>query len=662
MESINLPVKPIPFPDESAASLLIRSAQANGHESVHRLFTLALDREDKFINHGDLHDQTRFNDLIKLLGFSLSHELVYPKLISTNFSDIVINDVQYPQSFFRKDGIAYCPDCIREYGYLRKIWRFIPYSVCHIHQKEIITICKKCHRETNAFRGSINYCKRCDAELPSSPSVDASKFRFLFENHIFKSQDDADRYKNLWLFIEKFTKELNTSLTRYETNEILYEMYCDHNKAANLLASSIYTKVRVKNPHDFLDWLNLQFNLPKSLIDPLLHELINREEFNDLQMYIQADISKKQAAELLRISQKKLNTYIEKEIVVWPTTKSREAKAPLDILKKANAAIHNSKAFFKPKKLSLPNEYTDFPTAGDELMINTEYVRSLCKHNWLKTEELLVDGQFRKVILKQDLIDFDAQYVLVGTLAKELELNSTNLAEKLKSIDIEPIAGPSIDGLLTTLFRRSDLEKISKEMINSIKVYKTNAGRKPNGSRTQAQNVKTSVSVPEASQLLELSQQKVATLVRKGILKRDPCEKVKIFITLESVTFLKHQINRTDLISINGACKLIGCTKQWLYINIINKEILPIYDYKYWTLMSLSDAQTMIDIRDTHFTSYEASRFLGRHRTHINNLKKRGQIIPCHAPFDTEKKLDLYSIDDINFLRLKEKFGMAAER
>ena len=658
MESINLPVKPIPFPDESAASLLIRSAQANGHESVHRLFTLALNREDKFINHGDLHDQTRFYVMVKLLGFNLSQGLVYPKLISTNFSDIVINDVQYPQSFFRKDGIAYCPDCIREYGYLRNIWRFIPYSVCHIHGKEIITTCKKCRRETNAFRGSINYCKKCDAELPDSASIDATKFRFILENHIFKSQDEANQYRNYWLFIAKLFRELNTSLTPHETNDIIYEMYCDHKKAAHLLVSSLYSNTRVKNPREFLDWMNLQFNFPKSFIDPLLHELKNREDFKDLQLYEQAEISKKQAAELLRISPKKLNTYIEKEIVVWPKTTSREAKAPLDILKKANAAIHQSKAIFRPRKLDLPTEYTDFPTAGDELMINAEYVRSLCNHNWLKTEQLLVDGKFRKVILKQDLIDFDTQYVLVGTFAREFGVNSTNLAEKLRSIGIEPIAGRSIDGLLTTLYRRSDLENISKEMINGIKIYKTNTGRKPNGSRTQAQNVKTTVSVPEASQLLELSQQKVATLVRKGILKRDHCEKVKIFITLESVTFLEHQINRTDLISIDGACELIGCTKQWLYINIINKEILPIYDYKYWTLMSVSDAHWMKDIRETHFTSYEASRFLGRHRTHVNNLKKRGQITPCHAPFDAGKKLDLYLIDNINFLRLKEKFGV----
>ena len=52
------------------------------------------------------------------------------------------------------------------------------------------------------------------------------------------------------------------------------------------------------------------------------------------------------------------------------------SKSTVDILKKANAAIHQSKAFFKPRKLDLPNEYTDFPTAGDELMINTEYVHN----------------------------------------------------------------------------------------------------------------------------------------------------------------------------------------------------------------------------------------------------------------------------------------------
>lgn len=656
MESIDLPVKPIPFSDESAASLLIRSAEANGHQSVHRLFALVLEREDKMLNHGDLHDNSRFNSLIRLLGFNLTNDLVYPRLIPSLFSDMVINGITYPQSFFRKDGIAYCPDCIKENKYLKKIWRFIPYTICHIHEKEIISRCLRCKCDTNAFRRAIDYCKRCDSEFPNSLPVESKKFKFIFENHIFKDQGAADFYKNLWFFVERFIKDLYSSITPLKINEIIYELYCDHDRAASLLVSSIYYNVKVRNPREFSEYMGLRFNLPDGFCTRLQYELANREDFKQWKIYEQTEISKRQAAELLKISHKKLINYIDQKVIDWPVISNREAKAPLNIINDAEVAIQKS-ILMKRGRAALPDNYTDLVAVANKLMITTQYVRSVLKHGWIKSEEIFHGGERRLAILKKDVSEFSKNYVLVGTFAKEIEVNPRNLAEKLISIGVSPVAGPSIDGLVTSLFRRNDLKNISKEMIMSIKVYKTNSGRKPKGYQKPKNFDDVCITLSEASKLLGVSQQKVAVLVRYGILIKSPLNLSCIRIVQSSVERLREELTRKDRIDIEGACKSIGCTKSWFYINIVKNNLARIYDYKYWRRVCTSDVYDIERMKKWNFTAYEASVFLGRHRCHLNNLKKQGLVAPVHLVGDKEGLLDFYPKDEINYLRLKCKFG-----
>lgn len=654
MESINLPVKPIPFDDESAASLLIRSAQANGHESVQSIFGPVWSRKQKTVEHGDLHNIPRFNELIKQLGFNISHNLVYPKNLPTNFSDIIIHGVKYPPTFFRKDGTAHCPVCIKEYGYLKNIWRFIPYSVCHIHKMEILTVCAKCSTKLNPFRGKINFCKNCDGELSPSHTLDNKKSQFLFENHIFKSQKDADRYIEVWRFIEKFTNEANTVLTPHQSNEIIYGIFSDDGMAAELLSSYLPQRACIKNPSELLNWLQLQFNLPQRFSATLLNELRKRKK-NEADVFEQVSISKKQAAELLNISCKRLNNYIEQKLIEWPTAVSREAKAPLDILTKAQAIVDQNAKRIGQQKNPLPTEFMDLSQAGAELMIHTEYVRSLCKRNWLKSTNICLDGHRKTVILKKDIMEFNERYILVGTLAKELGVNSTNLAEKLKSIGILPVGGPSIDGLVTSLFRRNDLTQVRTELIKSIKNYPTETGRKSLGIENARVEVRDYLTIPETSKVINLSERKVSVLVRENILNRANSVSSEVRISLSSVQLLQDQLNRKDLMPLKEAYTFLGCTKEWFSANIERKKLADIYNFEYWRLVSRADILAIKNMRSRGFTAHEGSFFLGRHRTHLNNLKKQGIIKPIHLEKDTLGSLDFYAKEDVINLKLKER-------
>ena len=69
MNSYSLLIKPIPYPDESAASLLIRAAEANGFSSVYSLCKIQSSSPATTLSSHVTH-QKRFRKLLQLLGLS----------------------------------------------------------------------------------------------------------------------------------------------------------------------------------------------------------------------------------------------------------------------------------------------------------------------------------------------------------------------------------------------------------------------------------------------------------------------------------------------------------------------------------------------------------------------------------------------------------------
>lgn len=80
----------------------------------------------------------------------------------------------------------------------------------------------------------------------------------------------------------------------------------------------------------------------------------------------------------------------------------------------------------------------------------------------------------RMYINQTTVEEFNKKYILVGTLAKQHGLNSTNLAEKLSSIGVMPVPF----GTLVSIYYRTEIEGVSFNMIRKIESYNTKTGRK----------------------------------------------------------------------------------------------------------------------------------------------------------------------------------------
>lgn len=88
---------------------------------------------------------------------------------------------------------------------------------------------------------------------------------------------------------------------------------------------------------------------------------------------------------------------------------------------------------------------------------------------------------------------FDQQYILVGALAKQLGLNSTNLAERLASMDIKPAPFHA----LVTIYRRADVQGLDCATVSATEAYQSKTGRKSTVSADRIDN-------PRVKKLIDL--------------------------------------------------------------------------------------------------------------------------------------------------------------
>lgn len=121
-------------------------------------------------------------------------------------------------------------------------------------------------------------------------------------------------------------------------------------------------------------------------------------------------------------------------------------------------------------------------------------VANLVERKLLKTSRH--SGRQRLLITKKSACAFHKKYVLVGSLAKQYNLNNTNLAEKLASLGITPAPLKT----LVTIYRRLDIEGVDIKSVEAVESYTTRAGRKSMVNPSKVDN-------PRAKKLIKLVNQ-----------------------------------------------------------------------------------------------------------------------------------------------------------
>lgn len=108
----------------------------------------------------NIERQLKLNDfgIIRLVlahskaSFSPGHKAVYR------------SGVDYPHAFLRKYFVPICPKCLEESTYIRQLWHFIPYQVCHKHQCQLVHECPECGRRLDYQQSEL--LDNCECGFP----------------------------------------------------------------------------------------------------------------------------------------------------------------------------------------------------------------------------------------------------------------------------------------------------------------------------------------------------------------------------------------------------------------------------------------------------------------------------------------------------------------
>lgn len=159
--------RPRPFKDETAASILIRAAKENGHDSVYQLLSGTNICYSEQRLHAVLIDPARFSLLIRDLG--LVHgaaELSLRRVGSSPRAPRQYRSAVIPNRYFRRyDARAFCAECLLEQAYWRQQWLIRPFSACIRHKRLLVDRCINCKRVPSMARSEIASCNYCQSSL-----------------------------------------------------------------------------------------------------------------------------------------------------------------------------------------------------------------------------------------------------------------------------------------------------------------------------------------------------------------------------------------------------------------------------------------------------------------------------------------------------------------
>lgn len=632
---------PIPHVDESPASILIRAAEGNRYENVHQMVSVTkLNIKqaylDLLINYLD-----RFLQLATALYLNCvaPEEVLERKGPTTRALRRFLLHF-FPTSFFRQDGTAFCPGCLHEKPYLRKIWMFKPYATCHLHNLPIQTQCPHCKAEMKISRGAICVCSQCGCDITQKPEQTPNLVATWVKSFVGEHDQRTEEFTRIFSWAKTIVGIDGSPKDDDAATNLAYQYFNNHEE----FPKHIVNFMSYDSRHPKLKCLSLIAS--DSPLSKLAADILNNH-FREIP-FSKDDLD-------CHISLTEVGVFLE----VSPTTVAkllnRNNARPVD--REAQISVREVLTILDTddrRKADIKTQTVDhlltINDVAESLKVHPEIVRSIQKAGYLQFERHTVAGSLKYMAPQKQLDVFCSRYMMIGTLAKNLGVNSTDLTAKLAVLDIQPIATPKNSSLKTCIFNAHDVCNLTRDTILKIEKPPTNAGRKLKGTViAEAPKNDQILSTIEASKRLDVSIQQVKTLIQRNILERVLDSRTGVYVTRNSVKNLVRYLKNSNYISIDVAVNELKTNKTLLKREWISTGLVEHKDLVYWELVKAADIQKVKGIKSEYVSASEAGEILGMHRTHANNLHKRG-LIKRHY-FDKENKIPLYKRADILLLK-----------
>lgn len=638
----SLLIQAIPYEDESPISFLLRTAKLNAHSSISNL--VGKENYHSIIKESlnyHLADKVRFNLILKTLNIDSDYAwLAFERSGPTNRSPRTIGAIEVPHELFELENIRYCPICLGENAYLKKLWMLKPIYACPIHSCLLIDSCPNCDNSITSKSG-IQNCACCGFGLDKAPVRDAKSIEtisWFIDVLNFNSNKLFKEFLACWNAFNEFFK-FDGSNTDLKVFLSVYEYFHHPELSALKLSALINSRINYSHPRvQLIPFLKYEKFFKKHI------KVVERntDEYKISEKSISKKLKNYQIKRILKVSRFELEKLIESDYLRLGKKEFYHRNiSSIDIERFIMGLINKDKPTLdSPNTITLCNDYIDLKEISKILEINYETARKLANCGWFNSKEKYPDAYDPKKYSKKRLNEFNKKYMLVAPLTKQLRVNPTNLVEKLESIGITPIHGPHIDSTPINIFLKKDVQDINPNDLEMIQHYQTRTGRR----KDQLESKTTSLnyySLRDAAALLEISPNKVSVLIQKGILSKDKNNPLLIQIKANSLLNIKNKLNSEDYIPYLDAAKLLNCPVNWMKKYWCETGFLHIEDLVYWKLIRKNELAEVLKLKEDFVTGAEASALLGLPHSHITNLQNQGLIKPYYLG-DTEKKVRLF--------------------
>ncbi len=551
MHKLFYPATPIAYDGESAGSFITRLIQLNSYQHAAAIYKRLADIKgiEEFVSI--ISHDLKFESFLSLMRLDTrnSHLSLKRKSI-TQRSEVLWKNAFIPDKFFHNDLQHYCPLCLKEQEFWRKDWLLKLNYACSKHKVMLIDHCPHCFKKLNIIRSKLCICPKCQTDIRLAPTLACNTTQTLeWLDTLFSSaeQNKINIFTNCFSKLEKIIIFNNLNIKNEELVNLAYAFLNNTTNFQNSINSILFNYLPNMHPRIAL----LPF-LTKDRFTPLYKDFIksacDQFDFSNITTHqglltiqdcckvlnkSRNEIKHLIALNHLHLHQQKDEIYISIPSVVTCLSKSDEIQIILSSIKNENYTIQKSEEFYTLKE------------AAKCLNVNIETVRFLIKDRILslatQTSALKTTQHF---ISKQSLDVFHCEKILIGAVAKELNVNPTNLTEKLASLGIFPINGPKVDQTRNNIFLKSSINHITREKILSIQTYHTSKGRKKH-TNDRITQIEDNLYIPlkEAAQRLGKSPLQVAQLVTKQLLKKKLSNPWNILINLESLDLLLEKIS-----------------------------------------------------------------------------------------------------------------------
>lgn len=647
-------IEATPYPDESATSYLLRTAELNGHTSIYQLFGKEkFSFLTKLAPNYTFIDQKRFKHVLQTLNLNSDYiTLSFDRDKSTSRAPRIYRNVIIDLRLFKSKGHSYCPQCLKEQSYFRKLWLLRPIYSCPNHSILLLDNCYKCGHTINLQSGFILNCSNCSADLREAQQTHYSENLFIDWFIYILNQNSNELFKeftSFWFALEKFSA-LDKLLSDECYLKTVYEYFVNTPNSIITMSNWINRRIQLAHPRIQLlsfykedKTVRFKENYLSNIEKNCISYLPNTQSKN-------IQLTLEESRLLLGIGRLKLTNLLASNLIEFvENNHGKQLLSSTDI----EMFLTGEKSLeIENRPISTSNMQNELLTveiklAAEILNTNSDTIRKLAKCHWLNYDEKKSNIPLQIPFHK--LESFHKKYVIASTLAKTLNVNPGNFVEKMISIGIKPISGPHIDKLPVNIFSKDSIRHITTDHIDQIKEYLTKTGRKRTNFKRKIND--DSYSLNEASVILKISPNQVITLTKLRILERENKFLTPIKIKRISLDALKNILESEEYVSVQVASEQLSCRINWFNQYWCKTGFIEVSDLKYWKLVKKTQLDEIIKLKEEYLTGAEASTLLGMRHSHITNLQTQGLITPYYFG-QTDHKVRLFRRSEV--LKFKE--------